>query len=249
MVEWPIVDPLTHERFACFSADDRQFLSAFCAKHPAVAQNFYKFIGLPPALRPNFAKTMLWNLPRTGWVRRGVENPENVLDHSFSLADVIENFLSGHPELPTDEPAATKSAIQKLIDMAKAHDFTEAIATDFTPGDKVPEADKNRVEQLAANVIFAAPEFAKGLALVTEYINQETDASHILHDFDKIHPVMITYCIEKDQNREGLCKEFYDYALPRMKTEVGRNYLTNFYANKESIPMPAPKSGFDVGNK
>ncbi len=231
------VNPTTDEKFSIFSDGDRQFLARFFVEHPKVGEKFNKFLGCPQHLRPDYAKVTLFDVKRAGWVKRGISNPESVFDHSIGLSQLIRDYMRKVQNLiPRNLSETTKSMAIRMEHMAKIHDMSEAIVTDFTPQDKISEEDKHRVELLAAKVIFEAPQFAKGLALVTEYIEQESPVSHLVHDFDKIHAVIgALYFESKYPDKIGLFKEFYDYALPRMKTDAGKNYLMGLEANKDCI--------------
>lgn len=217
-----------------FSDDDKQFLIGFIERHPQIGANFKKFLALPEPLRPRFATTYLYHVPRAGWVRRGIPDPESVREHSARLKQLVAAFLddaeSAMPGLKEELPARSRF---ELIQMAGIHDIPEAIATDFTPHDPVKAEDKSRIESLAAKVIFAYPEFSMNLRLVQEYIDQKTVRSHLLHDFDKIHAVMGALAYEtKHPDKTGMFQEFYDYSLARMKTDAGRGFLQDIAANK-----------------
>lgn len=61
----------------------------------------------------------LYDLKRTGWVNRGVENPESVQEHIISL----RNIASDIEELTAKERDG-------LLDMLEVHDWPEAIHRD-----------------------------------------------------------------------------------------------------------------------
>ena len=231
-----IIDPRTDIRFAIFSAQDRQFLACFCGKHPKIGQNFAFFLGLPPPLRVQAAKVRLMDIDRAGWKRRGIANPETVYDHVFGLAEYVGSVLREvNMALPDPMKRTGETMRLRLMQMAKLHDFPEAITADFTPHDKIAPEDKDRVERLAARVIFAAPGQEGNLALVEEFIDQQTGASHLLHDFDKIHAVRGALFYEsKHPQHVGLCDEFMAYSAPHMKTALGQNMMKELIDNKEA---------------
>ncbi len=66
----------------------------------------------------------LKRLPRTGWLLRGIKNPESIADHSFRTA-LITLFLAD--ELKSK---GVEVNIEKAIKMALLHDLAEARITD-----------------------------------------------------------------------------------------------------------------------
>ncbi|TET72873.1 HD domain-containing protein [Candidatus Bathyarchaeota archaeon] len=67
----------------------------------------------------------LKEIPRTGWVESGVEEPESVADHSFRTA-VLAMLLADLQGLDSGKAAK----------MALLHDLAEASTGDLTPEDK-----------------------------------------------------------------------------------------------------------------
>lgn len=231
-----MIDPLSDKRFDRFDNSDRQFLARFFTAHPKVADNFNRYLSLPPMLRPNFAKSDLHDIPRKGWVLRGIEVPESVFQHSISMAQLLQSVMTRASAILAIPDDIATPMIQHAYHMAKVHDMIEVIATDFTPLDPVSSEDKHRVEMLAARVIFEDPKYGKGLALSEEYMEQKTGASHIVHDFDKMHAVfMAAYFENRFPEKAGLYQEFRSYAEPRLKTELGKNYLKQFDAHKDEM--------------
>lgn len=235
------VDPVTDARFALFSDDDRQFLVGMFVRYPNIAKNFDRFLGLPTMLRPQMAAVDLWDVKRAGWVRRGIEDCESVRSHLAGLAHLADDYMAnGMARLSglSDEDRAIAANLRnRLRHMAKVHDLPEAIVTDFTPHDPISTEDKHRLELLAAKVIFEHPQFAYGLYNVTEYVEQQTFASQLLHDFDKIHAVRgaLYYETRDAPMQAGLFQQFFDYALPRMKTDNGKAYMQWMQASKQEM--------------
>jgi len=82
----------------------------------------------------------LKKMPRTGWVLRGVKNPETVAEHTFGLA-FLSWILGSETELN----------ISKLIKIALSHDLCEVFAGDRTPFwyyPKLPKEKKVREKML-----------------------------------------------------------------------------------------------------
>lgn len=69
----------------------------------------------------------VWNalqeLPRTGWVERGVSNPETVQEHTIALREFTISILDFLPEFSDTEN-------QEILNMLEVHDWPEAITGD-----------------------------------------------------------------------------------------------------------------------
>ena len=233
-----LIDPVTDPKFALFSDDDRQFLASMFVRYPNIGENFVTYLSYPSLLRPKFAAVSLWDVKRAGWVRRGIENCESVRDHMGNLALLVDGYMQNVLRHITDEEerGIASQLRERLRHMAKVHDLPEAIATDFTPHDPISTEDKHRLELLAAKVIFEHPNFAYGLANVTEYAEQQTFASHLLHDFDKIHAVRgALYYETRDPEQKGVFQQFFDYAISRMKTDNGKAYMEDLLRHKDVV--------------
>ena len=92
---------------------------------------------------------------RTGWVRRGVPQPESVADHSFRVAlFALVASSSSSSQAPSSSSSAAAAAssssppfdASRAVKIALVHDLAEAIVGDIAPGDNVPKAEKARRE-------------------------------------------------------------------------------------------------------
>jgi putative hydrolase of HD superfamily len=72
----------------------------------------------------------LKQLPRQGWIDRGVGDPESVADHSYRLA-VLVLLLAG------EDPSVN---LGRALTIALVHDLPEAITGDATPFDQALDA-------------------------------------------------------------------------------------------------------------
>ena len=79
----------------------------------------------------------LKELPRTGWVRAGVPEPESVAAHSWGVAWLVLVLCPRHIEL------------DRALAMAVVHDLAEVRAGDLTPHDGVSAQDKSLAERRA----------------------------------------------------------------------------------------------------
>lgn len=82
---------------------------------------------------------------RTGWVRRGIREPESIADHSFRVA----LFALVASSSSAASAAAKTFDASRAVKVALVHDLAEAIVGDIAPGDGVPKKEKARLEQEA----------------------------------------------------------------------------------------------------
>ncbi len=66
---------------------------------------------------------ILGNIPRTGWVRRGIENPETVQSHTIDCRKLVIDFVE-HLEYNMCE-------IFQILNMLEVHDYPEIITGDI----------------------------------------------------------------------------------------------------------------------
>lgn len=121
----------------------------------------------------------LKNLPRSGWVLRGVPGPESVSDHMWRMA-IICMLLPKNDSFDRN----------KCIRMALIHDIGEAIIGDITPSDGVSKEDKHRRESLAVDYLacllqtsnpFAAAEIK---SLFEEFEENKTPEAIFIKEID-----------------------------------------------------------------
>jgi putative hydrolase of HD superfamily len=79
----------------------------------------------------------LKELPRTGWVRAGVEGPESVAAHSWGVAWLVLVLCPRHVDL------------ERALAMAVLHDLAEVRTGDITPRCGVPPERKSTAERRA----------------------------------------------------------------------------------------------------
>lgn len=124
----------------------------------------------------------LKQLPRTGWVRSNVENPESVAAHSWGMAILALRLAPKDIDLT------------KVLSMCLVHDLPEVIVGDLTPHDDT--TNKAELEHNAMKAL--APEW---LALFEEYEAGESIEAKFVKQIDKLDMGLqaILY-----QNEQGL---------------------------------------------
>ena len=109
----------------------------------------------------------LKQLPRTGWVRSNVENPESVAAHSWGMAILALRLAPKDIDLT------------KVLSMCLVHDLPEVKVGDLTPHDDV--SNKAELEHSAMKEL--APDW---LALFEEYEAGESREARFVKQIDKL---------------------------------------------------------------
>lgn len=164
--------------------------------------------------------TGLYQIPRTGWVDRGIKNPETVGEHSDQLVILAKLF----PE------------IIHLDKMLKIHDWAEYdksvgdLRTDpFCPTDnRVTKEEKKVLELEAIKKICRrlGPYGKMVFTLWLEYEKGETERAKIAFQLDKLQAILKAIYYEKNGEPAG-AQEFIDYSgkfiiHPRLKNILDR---------------------------
>jgi putative hydrolase of HD superfamily len=152
----------------------------------------------------------LKRLPRTGWLRAGVEHPESVADHSLRaamLAWVLAGLEGADPER-----AAT---------LALFHDSQESRTTDLDHvGRNYLHATPN--EQITSEQAAALPQpLAAALrGLIGEYEGRSTREAECARDADKLE--MLLQALDYREQGRGSMEPFVQTALAALRTPSGR---------------------------
>lgn len=143
----------------------------------------------------------LKSLPRAGWLRLGIDNPESVAAHSWGVALIC--LLLCPEELDK----------KRVLEMALIHDLAEVIVGDLTPQDNLNEAEKHERESEAfEDLVRDLPDRERLLALFQEYQDNTTPEAKIVHRTDKLDMYFQAQNYESRYNEKDL-NEFKDSAL------------------------------------
>lgn len=122
----------------------------------------------------------LKSLPRTGWLMRGVTNPESIAGHSQGVSFVTLLLLD-----LIDQPLDRERALA----MAVLHDLPEAVMGDIpTPATRhFPTGAKTDAETAIFAEMTAGTRSAdRWGALWREFSDAETPEARLVHDADKL---------------------------------------------------------------
>lgn len=150
------------------------------------------------------AASGLKNVKRTGWIKKGINNPESVADHIWRMSLMVSVLCP--PELNKE----------KMLEMCIIHDLGE-----ITIGDLIWEKgktvlvspdEKHSDEILALTNLFKDIDQQKYVALLKEYNEQKTPESKFLKQIDKLEMVIQALEYEKSKENKESLDEFWDNA-------------------------------------
>jgi len=167
----------------------------------------------------------LKRLPRSGWVNRGIDNPETVAEHIFRSQLIAYDLAK---ELGVD-PAS-------CAEMMLVHDLQEALAGDMTPDSGVSKQDKHRIELQAAQDLAALSGNPEYYALFCEFEDQKTLRSRICHDADQLECLTqaFEYAVQYPEKRDVL-EDFWPYAEKKISTPPGKKIYAELIQRKKSL--------------
>jgi len=154
------------------------------------------------------ATNVLKRLPRTGWLLKGINEPESIAAHSFST--ILLALIIGIGRKNID--------LQKLLMMSILHDLGESYLGDLTPvsiellGGK---ESKKKLEKEAITQLFELLDEdrrQKLLEIYEQYINKETEEARLLHQLDKLEMLLQAVEYQKAGYPKEKFNEFWSVA-------------------------------------
>lgn len=139
------------------------------------------------------------DLPRTGYVQKGVSNPESVSEHSYQTA-LLALLLA--PEFPGLDAL-------KVIQLALLHDVAEVRIGDLphTVAYYLGQQKKRAVEMAAAKDLFRGAD-GRASQLVSEFLRQESTEARFVSACDKIQ-LLVKVLSYESRGHRGL-DEFWE---------------------------------------
>lgn len=143
----------------------------------------------------------LKTVKRTGWVYRGVHEPESVSDHMYRMS-LMAMAVGGNDPARRD----------RLIKMALVHDLAEADVGDIAPGDGISKTEKYAREEAAMrrvrDEILAKSKLGHELYdLWMEYDQGQTEDARLVKEIDKME--MIVQADEYEAAQDTDLEEFF----------------------------------------
>jgi 5'-deoxynucleotidase YfbR-like HD superfamily hydrolase len=157
----------------------------------------------------------LQELPRTGWLKRGIPNPETVAEHTLALIKIGESF-----------PLLSQEEKEELCAMLEVHDWAEVVVGDLvileSQGEDKSSERTSKFEQEKAVMESISKTHPNGERLLSLWMRFETsdDALAVLaREIDKYQAVEKALEYEV-QYKIKVFEEFYTY-------EVSKNRILN----------------------
>ena len=160
----------------------------------------------------------LKKIPRKGWqTKLGIDNPESVADHSFSMA-LISMIISDIEGYDTS----------KIMKMSLLHDLAESVVGDFTP-EEISHSEKTRLENKAMNDILSE----LPISLKNEYSNiwkeyqeNKIEESKLVHDIDKLEMALQAKLYQDDGQSAEKTKLFLENAKESIRNTKLQDVLS-----------------------
>ncbi|KAK9867788.1 hypothetical protein WJX84_003167 [Apatococcus fuscideae] len=162
---------------------------------------------------------------RTGWIRKGIPQPESISDHMYRMG--MMGIVSG------GQPGTNQD---RCVKMAIVHDVAEAIVGDITPFDGVSKSEKQRLEteaiqqikQMLGETSAAGAEIEE---LWNEYEEGCSANARLVKDFDKVE--MILQAFEYEQAYQINCQEFFDSTQGKLTTPTAQAWADEIIARRK----------------
>lgn len=161
----------------------------------------------------------LKHLQRTGWIRKGIKQPETVASHSWQMA-IMALQLSGLMHTFGEE-----YDFDKVIKLCLCHDLAESIIGDITPEEAI-YTNKNILEEQAMLSLAEHADFSIAYALLKEYNANQTMNAKLANDLDKIDMYAQALAYERKYHNKDL-REFKEHAIRCIQTKLGLAILND----------------------
>ena len=163
-----------------------------------------------PAIKARLLECLaLKALPRAGWVRKGLADPESVAAHSWGVAWLV---------LTLCPPGVDRG---RALAIAILHDLAEVRVGDLTPHDPVSKAEKARREDAAFDALVAPfPHVAELRALYAEYADAATPEGRFVKACDKLDMALQAQSYQSNSSIDLI--EFVNSALDRIDDDAMR---------------------------
>jgi len=169
----------------------------------------------------------LKHIPRTGWVRKNVGNPERIAGHMYRMGIMSMLF--------SDSDGVDRN---KCIRMALIHDVAETIVGDITPHDPVTPAEKKDMESKAirsmAQLLTDGGAGREIVDLWEEYESGQSPEAKVVKDLDKFDMILQAFEYEQKEESPGRLEEFFDSTKGVFKTEKVKQWVADLYEKRDS---------------
>jgi putative hydrolases of HD superfamily len=152
----------------------------------------------------------LASLPRTGWLLRGITNPESIAEHCYGVCVVAALLVDNLRERDVEIDG------EKVLRMALVHDAAEAFTGDVPMPAKTADL-KDALERAEASLLERVLPKAE-LACWREAEAGESLEARVVKAADKIQ--MLVKALTYEQQRRGHLDEFWENAKNRRHMDL-----------------------------
>lgn len=158
----------------------------------------------------------LKRIKRSGWLKRKIESPESVGDHTFRLC-LFALVLCQQQAQDLDR--------RKCLEMALVHDLAESIVGDIAPHHGVSQHAKFEAEKSAMMQLCEILEDNAILDLWLEYEAGTTEEARLVRDLDVLETALQAVEYAQLGADRSVAKEFLESARRKVQTDMGRELL------------------------
>lgn len=156
--------------------------------------------------------------PRTGWLFKGVKDPESVASHVWGVKFLCLLYAE---EEGVDEGKAVKMAVIQDLPEAKTGDLVSKKHSDRY---ERTDEEKEEMERRAIHDLPPESRFDDIIELWEEYQERETQTAKFVKDMDVLDMCIqaLKYSKQRRHSKEKSLDEFFQHSEERLNTETGR---------------------------
>ncbi len=169
------------------------------------------------------------SVKRSGWIKRGIQNPESVADHTLGA------FLLGKFLLPERQSIKGYSK-STILEMLLIHDLAEAYTGDLLPEEKSEKKiseEESTMEYISLFGSYAEvegphqniPDQSSTLQRWKEFKSQSTINAQIAKDIDKVEALFQLYSYQEDGQEVQDFSDWEREILKAVQTDQGKEVL------------------------
>ncbi|KAB7498181.1 HD domain-containing protein 2 [Armadillidium nasatum] len=176
----------------------------------------------------------LKHLKRTGWVKKGINEPETVSGHMYRMA--ILSFFFGENE---------GFDSNKVMRMSLVHDLGESIIGDITPHCGVSKEEKHCREVEAMNRIKSLVDKngpgQEMFDLFMEYEEQKTKEAQLVMDLDRFDMILQAFEYEEKEKSPKVLEEFFTSTEGFFKTPKVIQWVEELKKQRSNFSLSSEK--------
>nr|CAG8534239.1 8181_t:CDS:10 [Entrophospora candida] len=161
---------------------------------------------------------------RTGWVDKGIKDPESISDHMHRMSILA---------LLLDDPTLDRN---KCVKMAVVHDLAECIVGDITPFQGISKSEKNRRESeamkhLCKELLDDSQQSKEIFDLWQEYEDGISNEAKFVKDLDKFELILQAFEYEQSQNKD--LEEFFESTKGKFNHSLVKSWVGELYRKRQ----------------